>query len=754
MAEYKINMILDSGSYKLSYSKGGKQNKVTIGNEKNITVMAARKISSEVEGLLNSELKLEHMEKMHAINSDAVKCGYPEGILKYQNVSIELAVRILYPDEYEAFKNNNEYCKIKRDEKPLEILNIGCTGSGKTRFILSAVLSKEALKNFVPALTSLRETTACSIIYHINCTSVKLGEEFDFKVVTQLKTEEEIISSIRGLIQEAVEEYIVTVKENCKTILDLSQLCEKCRGSVEKRLEMNYDKTFGLGIRKVNKPLASLIEELTKSVLVDFYGNSKSIDRLAKEDCYFIIKQLVRDYEDEQFDIGSDVINQMVAKFDISDIVSEVYGKLMQDLEAYNAEYTQSAVAGGSISYCGRTRETETLLYLSHVFGNKTKQRKGDFYTIEPIVKNAEFYFESAQISLDREIILSDSVGINQGQKDAARINEVVFYRVQESVQSRKPDIILYHTKLNNKDDYMLDIIKRLNAQGYSRSTYIVSGRLDEVWSTYLADNGIDKEVVTEEDFEEFIDVTKQIYIESDSVTLNSIIGNNYYICDKTNSLYYEYTYAKEYTCSAVLEQIIDARMQKTEGNYLFDDVDFMDIIQRYNVAGNVYQQFLNSIPIMIPLAYRDMRWNTLQKAIEELCWNGFGFDVLYPAFNIKNAIANELNREEIKIEFEKKFAEKAEEMKKRYLLEVAEVAQIVLVTEYREFMKNLLDMRYDSKLRTNLSLTMTDDRKQNLHLLYLNCMKQNGIQGAYAMQMVFHIAWIRTLDFFRRQAQ
>lgn len=63
------------------------------------------------------------------------------------------------------------------------------------------------------------------------------------------------------------------------------------------------------------------------------------------------------------------------------------------------------------------------------------------------------------------EIILSDSVGINQGQKDATRINEVVFYRVQESVQSRKPDIILYHTKLNNKDDYMLDIIKRLNAQ-------------------------------------------------------------------------------------------------------------------------------------------------------------------------------------------------------------------------------------------------------------------------------------------------
>lgn len=752
MSEYKINMILDGGSYKLSYSRDGKQNKITISNEKNITVMAARKISSEVEALLNSDLKIDHLKKMHAINVDAIKCRYPEGILKFQNISIELTVRIKFPDDYEEFMNVDKYYKIKMDEKPLEILNIGCTGSGKTRFILGAVLPKDALKNFVPALTSLRETTACSIIYHINSASVKLGVDFDFKVVIQLKTEDEILGSIRGLIQEAVEEYIVTIKENCKTILDLPELCERCRTAVEKRLEMNYDKTFGMGIRSVNKNLAGLIEALTKNVLMDFYGNSKSINKMEKEDHYFIIRQLVRDYENDQFDIESDVINQMVAKFDTSDIVREVYDKLIQDLERYNDEFLQNAVVGGTISYCGKTKDPKTLSYLSHVFGNKAKQRKGNFYTIEPIVKNAEFYFESDQLSIEREIILSDSVGINQGQKDSARINEVVFYRVQESVQNRKPDIILYHTKLNNKDDYMLDTMKKLNAQGYGKSMYIISGRLDEVWETYLEENNLDIEFVGKEDFQEFIDVTKQIYVDSDSVTLNSIIGNNYYICDKVNNLYNKYSLAKEYTCSAVLEQIIGKRIQNTTINYLFDDVDFMEVIKKYSVSANVYQQFLSSIPRMIPLEYKAMRWNTLQKAIEELRWNGFGFDVLYPAFNIKNAIANELNRYEIKLEFEKKFAEKAEEMKKRYLLEVAEVAQIVLVTEYREFMKNLLDMRYDSTLRTNLSLTMTDDRKQNLHLLYQSCMKQNGMQGEYAMQMVFHIAWIRTLDFFSRQ--
>lgn len=125
----------------------------------------------------------------------------------------------------------------------------------------------------------------------------------------------------------------------------------------------------------------------------------------------------------------------------------------------------------------------------------------------------------------------------------------------------------------------------------------------------------------------------------------------------------------------------------------------------------------------------------------------------MYPAFNIKNAIADELNREDIKLEFSNKYGEDAEEMKRRYLLEVADVAQIVLVTEYRAFLRRLLGMRYDQSLRTNLSLTMTDDRKYNLRNLYQTCMEKEGLKGAHAMKMVFHIAWVRTLDFFERRA-
>lgn len=752
MAEYKVNMILDGGNYKLSYTKDGKQNKVTIGNEKYITVMAARRVSSEVEELLQSDLSFDLLKKMRAINTDAEKCGYHSSVLKYQTISIELVAKVLYPEKYEDFLND-EYSIVKKEEKPFEILNVGCTGSGKTRFILSAVLSPEALKNFVPALTSLRETTACSILYHINSAKVFIQDGYDFRVKTVLKNEEEIRYSIKGLIVEAVEEYLVTVKENCKSIEDIEELCERCRGAVVKRLEMNYDKTFGLGIRNINEILATSIEILTKDALMGFYGSSKSIDKLAIEDANYIIKQLVRDYDDDQFNISSEDVNTMLVGFDYSDMVEQLYEELIADLEKYNADYCQNGQVGEEIDYSGNTEDSSTLLYLSHVFGNKSKQRKGEFYTIEPIVKKAEFFLKSNKISYDREVILSDSVGINQGQKDAARINEVVFNRVQESVQNRKPDLILYHTKINNKDDYMLDVVKKLNAQGYGKSTFIVAGRLDEVFTTYITDNFIDESEVDEDMFDEFVTETKQIYVDSD-VTLNSIIGSHYFMCDKTNKLADKHLYARKYTCPNVLDEILVEKLNVGQTPCQYDDVDFMQIIERNNVAGNVYQRFLDSIPNMIPLLYSRMRWNTLQKAIEELRWNGYGFDVLYPAFNIKNAIADELSSDEIKAEFERLFGDDADEIKKRYLLEVADASQIVLVTEYRTFMKRLLDMRYDSSLRTNLGISMTDDRKHNLQRLYVGCLEQEGLKGAHALKIVFHIAWIRTLDFFRRQAQ
>lgn len=757
MKEYKINMIHDCGSYKISYSKEGKQAKVTIGSEKAITIMAARKICNEVEDILKSEMDWFLLKKLYELNRDGSMCGYKGSILTYQNLSIELAVRIREPERINDLISDNQLFRIDAKQKPLEILNIGCTGSGKTRFIIGSFLSKEGLKNFVPALTSLKETTACSIIYHLNSGTVSIKDGCDFRVDVDLKNKAEIENSIKGLIIESAEEYIVTIKENSKQIKEIEELCSKCRKAAAKRLELNYDKTFGLGKRELNKELSDTIESLTKTALVRYYGSSKSIDKLADDDPYFIIKQLICDFENEQVEISSDEIHRILSNYQNEAVFLEmadiIFAQLQKALDLYNDEYSSGFNIGGVLSYSGNTQCPDTLIQLSHVFGNKSRQKTGDFYTIEPIIKKAEFYFNAKELPADKEVILSDSVGINQGQKDAARMNEVVFNRVQEAVQTRKPDIILYHTRLNSKDDYMLDVVKKLNAQGYGEKTFIVSGRLDDALLTYLTDNNLEMEEMNPEIFEEFLEEINQIYIESDSVTLNSIVGNRYYLCDKTNKLADKFVYAAEYGCPAIFEKIIASCPADEEKNTLYDDIDFMEIIQENNVPGSVYQQYLNKIPAMIPMAYQQMRWNTLQKAIEELYWDRYGFDVLYPAFAIKEAISDELNKENIKNEFADKFGHDAEEMKRRYLLEVTDAAQIVLVTEHRTFMRRLLLMRYHPELRTDLSTSMTNDRKYNLQKLYNSCLEQEGMKGAYTLKIIIHIAWIRTLKHFQLKA-
>ena len=756
MVGYKLNMIRDGGIYKVTYTKNGKQHKATIGSDKSITVMAARKIFQEVQELLEVDWDIELIKKMYTLNRDAKRCGYRGGIIKYHNEALEIIVKILFPEHYEDFVSDENYLSIKPKKEQLEILNIGCTGSGKTRFIISAVLSKEALKNFVPALTSLKETTACSIVYHINPKNFVFDECCDFILIVELKKREEIINSIKVLIIEAIYEFIVTIKENAKNIRDIGTLCEKCKDAVIKRLEINYDKTFGLGIRReVNSNLADDIKSLTKKALMRYYGNSRSIEKLELADENFILEQLRKDFENEQITISHEDISRMLENYSMNDMIDKIYSELESDLQKYNKDYGEDIKVGDTINYSGNTEENSTLIYLSHIFGNKSKQRKGDFYTIKPLVKSANFYLNTKKIKYDKEIILSDSIGLNQGQKDASRINEVVFNRVHEAIQIRKPDIVLYHTKLNNKDDFMLDVIKLLNAHAYGKSTYIVAGRLDEVLNAYINDKYIEKDDMKKYDiFSEVIEEINQLYIDSD-VTVKTVVGDKYLICDKTNSIADDYEFASKYICENILNNVIkevevEEGLAVDENTDRLIDIDFMEIIQNNNVPGNVYQSYLSKIPSMIPLNYNQMRWNTLEKAVEELRWNRYGFDVLYPAFNIKNVIANELNREDIRFEFLNKFRDGAEEMKRRYLLEVTEVAQIVLVTEYRFFMQKLLDMRYDKNLRSNLSLTMTDDRKFNLQKLYQTCMENEGLRGEESIKIIFHITWIRILDFFK----
>ncbi len=759
MAGYKVNMIIDGDYFKLTYTKDGKQQKSTIGRVNDITVMAAQKIAREVESLLESDWTAERIKEMYALNRDTKRCGYNETILQYENKSIEIATKILFQEQYDEIINGPVYPLAGKGKKPLEILNIGCTGSGKTRFIISSILTKKAQKNFVPALTSLKETTACSIEYHVNSNDVELKRDTDFKVEVYLKNKEEVVNSIKGLVTESADEIVETVKVNAKNQKDISELSAECIAAAGKRLEMNYDKTFGLGKRKENQTLAVKVMDVTKKGLMGYCGyTSKSIEKQELDNPDYILQQLRSDFEKDAKIMTHDDIIRMLDFCNIEEMIDEIYNELINDLQKYNDEYNENVEIGYTIHHYGDSEDESTLLYLSHVFGNKRMQRKDDFFTIEPLISRAVFYVKTQKLAYNGEVILSDSVGINQGQKDVERIKGTAKYTVGASVQTRKPDIVLYHTKFNHKDDFMLAIVDFLREYAYGGSTYVVAGRLDEVLDTYIKDNSWEAEDMTQQEFEDILDEVKDIYIESE-VTLKSIIGNNYLICDKTNNIVDKYEFAEEYTGEAVLNKVIKENESMDESTdesadesaCRLSDVDFMEMIQRNSVPANVYQAYLQKIPDMIPMEYRHMRWNTLQKAIECLRWNQFGFDVLYPAFAIGNAVAAELGRDDIREEFSDKFGDNAEKMKRTYLEKVNDTAQIVLVTEYRELMRRLLGMRYDSHLRTNLSLSMTDDRKHELQKLYQTCMRKNGLQGEHVVKVIMHIAWIRTVDSFEQ---
>lgn len=750
--EFKGVLLLDGNIYKISYSLNRCQKKVSIKNEKDITLMAARRITQEVNELINVGYSSKMLMNMKKLNDDIAKMYSINKLLKYSTISIELALKIAYPNDYLQFKKNEEEEKRKAYESPLEILNIGCTSAGKTLFILRNVLSEEAFFTFSKALTSIKETTACYIIYHVNSKEIQL-EDGKICLSISLKEKAEVLADIATLILESFEEYIDTIQNRAEKDDDIEAIKNLAMTAIKKRLEMNKDKTFGLGIRERIEELSNKVEELINKVITQHYANSKSIERLVEQDEYYLIRQIIKEVKSCK---NAKILNELMTvadqfkrKDEFCQIQQDIYNILENDINKFNDLYGCDAKEGEEFTItCDSVGEDITLL-LSYIFGNKSILKKQKYFTIEPFVKCANIYVNSSRFSyLERELILSDSVGINQGQKSANNMKEVALNRVRASIVDRNPNIVLYHTKINDKDDYIVDVIKNLNLEGYGKEIHVIYGKIDHVIKERAESEGYeDIREFPAEKFYDLINEVNEAYIDRDNITLSSIIEDRCYICDKSSNLVKKLPYTKDYMGTNVLEKIINSYSENRIEKIEFSDEVFMNFIKNYHVSDNVYSTYLNLIPSMIPMDYDSMRWNTLQKAIDTLHFNGWGFDVLCPALTIRKIIANEFGKDEIQKEFEKLFADKSDEIKKIFLLKVTEIAQTVMVTEYKAFFLKLLQMRFDYSLRTDYSTSMTNDRKINLQRLYTNCLEKEGIRGEYNMETIFNVAWMRTIE-------
>ena len=85
----------------------------------------------------------------------------------------------------------------------------------------------------------------------------------------------------------------------------------------------------------------------------------------------------------------------------------------------------------------------------------------------------------------------------------------------------------------------------------------------------------------------------------------------------------------------------------------------------------------------MVPMEYGKMRWNTLEKALDELYASRWGFDCLIPSMTLRRCLAGIMNREDIKKQMQDTFADRYDSILRDFLQEWTETAQTIMVIEH-----------------------------------------------------------------------
>ncbi len=745
--EYRTRHILDGEYHKLVISQAGEQTKIVLGRTDEMSVIGAQQCAEEVRELLEANYRIDFLKRMHQLIDDKNQLGEKRNILRYSKKSIEIVMKIVFPEEYLEWKNLKHLEHTEKTER-FSILNIGCTSSGKTLFDIKCILDDDSSKNFLPALTSIKESTNFMISYHVNSINFTPSDGNDFRVIVQIKTEQTLNKNIEMQILEAVVEMYDSIKEVAKdensTIEEIRKIS---RLAAVERLKINKDKTFVIGYMIDFESYGTIIEKILINGIREYYGQSSSYDRVGFEKVY---EGLVTDIREKRVEIdGDDISNIVYRNNNKSEEYFEIFNYIKNNLDKlinqFQQDHNNQFELGKILQIDGESKLSETKDLVDQIFGNKRRQGNMGFYSIEALIENAELYFVSSKLSEHKELVLVDGLGINQGQASSGNELEIAFNRVQASIQESKPDIILYHSVLSGKDDYMIEVVKMLSEQGYGHKTYVVFGRLDSVAMEYFEQDEISLNEVISEDFEEFINYVEEQYLKKDTLSLNSIIGENYYLCDKMGTFNKKIMIeaAKEYDSNSVLKKIMMNVANYVEQQVKITDMNkFFDVMDRNFVFGKTYIRFLANLDNMIPPKYEMMRWNVLEKALDELYASRWGFNSLFPSIVLKRCMAEEINTEKVRMELLDIFGEKYDYLLKMFLQEWTDVAHIVMVIAYKSMFYKLLRMRFDSNLRTVYGVSMTTDRKINLKNLYERCFRIDGMDGMETLRLIAQITW------------
>lgn len=721
-------LIFDNNAHKFSITTDGKQIKMAIAPFNEMSLTEANYNVKQINELINAGYSFSQFLSLYdtAINFS--------GVAHYSLKAVTIAAKLSYQDELQKYINEKSDERVdKVTHKAIVILNIGCTSAGKTLGNLFALIpKKEYVKNFI-SLTSIKESTNFPIHYIVNPNYNVIESIEEFAVKCSLKTPESIKEDVNELVLEAIQEILDTIKSEVKSNPNASDKCiwDTALNAGCLRLRINKDKTFD-----ITNYVEFIYEcEILEKILINSLRNhsTKSSSYNDKLSNLQIKEDMIKDFKNNIFELNIDDIAYIICTLDeFKDLVSNIYEQLQKLIERFIQKYNIDINEEHKFCIKKKYKDDNVKDLICNIFGDKKQRKDKEFFSIDALLSNATLYFKNSRINNGEQLTIVDGLGINQGQIAKGTEKAVAYNRVHSAIQQCNPDIILYNTRLDSKDDYIIDVIKDLNEQGYRNRVFVIYGRIDTILEDYCDDEEIDISEMTEVQFADFENYIDTQYLSKELISLGNMEREKFFLCDKPCKLSkYSLEYYDKYTPYNVIQEVT-AIFKETHNKEVAElnkakVKEIINIMDECLIFNNTFINFKNSIDEMVPMEYSLLRWNTLECAIRNLYNDWLGYGSLYPSITLKNCFAQLLNCDRLK----DILGEDYDNILKELLNQWTNIAHILLVTSYKYDLGILLAMRYDDNLRTMKSCTLTNERKYIMRNILHTCFENTVFNGS-----------------------
>ncbi|WP_342554219.1 hypothetical protein [Paenibacillus sp. FSL R7-0652] len=727
---YKPNLILDNGAHKCSVTVDGKQQKITIAPFDEMSITLAKEIIRQVSDIMNAKYSFIQIIKLLDVSENLPYLS------RYSQKALHITLKLLHQEEWREYIGSNTVEKISgKTKNSLVILNIGCTSAGKTLGNLHAIIPRGYIKKFIQ-LTTIKESTNFSIDNCVNPNNRDILNKEEFEVEFTLKTFDKAEEDIVSLVIEALQEILDTIKSEVKSNDSSEVIWDIAMAAACERLTINKDKTFDIS-NLVDFDNENIVLEAILLKGIREYS-TRSISYRDKLTDNQLKLDIVRDIKENVFKITIDDIAYIICETqDFKKLTKHIHDQVYDAINKFSVKYDVSINYGQTISIKKRFDAVDTKDLISNVFGDKKQRKNNNFFSIDALISKAKLYFRNNEINNGEELTVVDGLGINQGQIPKGEEKKVAYNRVHAAIQQCNPDVIIYNTRLDSKDDYIIDVIQDLNDQGFKNRIYVIYGRVDIVLENHCDEDGLDIEDLSDTELASFEDYIEKQYLNKELISLGNLERSKVYLCDKPCKLSIKYSNEQfeKYTPKRILTNILEIYRENERTELIklnkarIDQI--ISTLDNYSVFSNTYAMFKASIDVMVPMQYSLLRWNTLECGVRSLYYDGLGYASLYPSIVLKNCFAKQFNRKEIQAVF----GDDYDDILKALLNDWTNLAHLIIVTFYKYEFAQLLNMRFNYELRTMKSITLTDERKHIVRNILNTCVENDDLDGPSAFR-------------------